>query len=69
MGKHILSLFGQRWVIVLLLLINVPGTIAGYLWYQSQLELTPSHFLLFVPDSPTASFVFCVCLNCFFIWA
>ncbi|MDT8859993.1 DUF1405 domain-containing protein [Alkalihalobacillus sp. MEB130] len=67
MGKQLLEWFGQKWVIVLLLLINIPGTIYGYIWYQRQLEVTPSHFLLFVPDSPTASLFFVFVLVAFFL--
>ncbi|MFB5661689.1 DUF1405 domain-containing protein [Alteribacillus sp. HJP-4] len=51
----------------LLLLINVPGTIYGYWWYKIQLEQTPPHFLLFVPDSPTASLFFCGVLVLFLL--
>ncbi|MCL7745930.1 DUF1405 domain-containing protein [Halalkalibacter alkaliphilus] len=65
MGKQLLERFGQKWVIILLLLINVPGTIYGYIWYQGQLAMTPSHFLLFVPDSPTASLFFVFVLLAF----
>nr|WP_273852278.1 DUF1405 domain-containing protein [Pseudalkalibacillus spartinae] len=51
--------------LVLLLLINVPGTIYGYYWYGWQLADTKPIFLLFVPDSPTASLFFCVILVAF----
>jgi uncharacterized membrane protein YpjA len=62
---NLLQLFGHKWVIVLLLLINIPGTIYGYMWYGTQLEQTPVHFLLFVPDSPTASLFFVFVLLAF----
>lgn len=65
--KSIIYLMGQRWVIWLLLLINVPGTIYGYIWYGSQLEITPTKFLLFVPDSPTASLFFVFVLIAFIL--
>lgn len=45
-----------------LFIINVIGTLYGYWWYQVQLVDTPIHFLLFVPDSPTASLFFCIFL-------
>ncbi|WP_238457231.1 DUF1405 domain-containing protein [Litchfieldia salsa] len=51
----------------LLLLINIPGTIYGYIWYESQLEITPWYFLLFVPDSPTASLFFVFVLIAFLL--
>lgn len=38
-----------------LLICNVLGTIYGYDWYSGQLYITPTYFLPFVPDSPTAS--------------
>jgi len=41
-----------------LLVINIFGTIYGYWWYKYQLANTPPHFLIFVPDSPTASLFF-----------
>lgn len=41
-----------------LLLINVIGTIYGFVWYGDQLQQTPWQFVLFVPDSPTASLFF-----------
>ncbi|MGD6831541.1 DUF1405 domain-containing protein [Sutcliffiella halmapala] len=40
------------------LIINVLGTIYGYIWYGVQLKETPPIFLIFVPDSPTASLFF-----------
>lgn len=45
-----------------LFIINVAGTLYGYLWYEIQLVETPVQFLIFVPDSPTASLFFCVFL-------
>ncbi len=61
------SLFGKKWMIVLLLLINIPGTIYGYIWYESQLARTPTIFLPFVPDSPTASLFFVFVLIAFLL--
>jgi uncharacterized membrane protein YpjA len=58
MVKHMLFQFGQKWLIILLLLVNIPGTIYGYIWYHDQLSSTPAYFILFVPDSPTASLFF-----------
>src|SRR5690606_9864680 len=50
-----------------LFVINLLGTIYGYIWYESQLAITPAIFLLFVPDSPTASLFFTIFLL-FFIF-
>ncbi|MCC3358342.1 DUF1405 domain-containing protein [Bacillus sp. REN16] len=65
--KWITYLMGQRWVLWILLLINIPGTIYGYIWYDSQLNITPPKFLIFVPDSPTASLFFCFVLIAFLL--
>ncbi|MBH0157182.1 MAG: DUF1405 domain-containing protein [Bacillota bacterium] len=51
----------------LLLTINILGTIYGYIWYGVQLTETPSKFLLFVPDSPTASLFFVIVLFAFLV--
>ncbi|WP_082220246.1 DUF1405 domain-containing protein [Domibacillus robiginosus] len=45
-----------------LFLINLLGTIYGYIWYMPQLEQTAAIFLPFVPDSPTASLFFTIAL-------
>lgn len=41
--------------LIFLLICNVLGTIYVYDWYSGQLYITPTYFLPFVPDSPTAS--------------
>ena len=51
----------------LLLVVNFFGTIYGYYWYRFQLEDTPIHFKIFVPDSPTASLFFCFVLLAFIL--
>src|SRR5690625_941500 len=53
--------------LVILFLINLFGTIYGFMWYESQLAITPPIFLPFVPDSPTASMFFTIFLL-FYIW-
>jgi len=45
-----------------LLVVNILGTIYGYIWYMWQLEITDPIFLIFVPDSPTASLFFSIAL-------
>jgi len=49
----------------LLFIVNLFGTIYGYIWYEGQLSQTEAKFLLFVPDSPTASLFFTIAL---FAW-
>ena len=46
----------------ILLVVNTLGTIYGYIWYMWQLEITQPIFLIFVPDSPTASLFFSIAL-------
>ncbi|KGX84083.1 lipoprotein heptaprenylglyceryl N-acetyltransferase LhaT [Pontibacillus marinus] len=62
MIRYILT---NRFFLMLLFIVNVLGTIYGYWWYRGQLAVTPDHFLIFVPDSPTASLFFCVFLAFF----
>ncbi|MGK9428701.1 DUF1405 domain-containing protein [Bacillus atrophaeus] len=51
-------LLGQRPMLLLVLAVNFLGTVYGYYWYLPQLLETPVRFLVFVPDSPTATFFF-----------
>ncbi|MGZ9790838.1 lipoprotein heptaprenylglyceryl N-acetyltransferase LhaT [Bacillus atrophaeus] len=51
-------LLGQRLMLLLVLAVNFLGTVYGYYWYLPQLLETPARFLVFVPDSPTATFFF-----------
>jgi uncharacterized membrane protein YpjA len=53
--------------LVVLFFVNLFGTIYGYIWYESQLSITDPIFLIFVPDSPTASLFFTIFLG-FFIF-
>lgn len=49
--------------LLLLFIINLAGTIYGYIWYGWQLAITEPKFLIFVPDSPTASLFFTLVLG------
>lgn len=51
----------------LLLIVNIAGTVYGYIWYGYQLSITPPVFLPFVPDSPTASLFFVFVLIAFLL--
>ena len=57
----------KRWFLICLLLINLAGSIYGFYWYGNQLKETPAHFLIFVPDSPTASSFFTLFLFLYLI--
>ncbi|MBD7986204.1 DUF1405 domain-containing protein [Sporosarcina sp. Sa2YVA2] len=60
-----ISLMTRMWLILshksflwILLFVNLLGTVYGYDWYMWQLKITDPIFLIFVPDSPTASLFF-----------
>jgi uncharacterized membrane protein YpjA len=53
--------------LMLLFIINGLGTIYGYIWYAWQLAITEPIFLIFVPDSPTASLFFTIVLGLWLI--
>jgi uncharacterized membrane protein YpjA len=55
MINYFIHILRERWVLFILLVANLVGTIYGYWWYKDQLAITPAHFYIFVPDSPTAS--------------
>jgi uncharacterized membrane protein YpjA len=60
--KQIYPILGNRYFLWLLLIVNVFGTIYGYDWYGWQLAETPTIFIPFVPDSPTACLFFVIVL-------
>src|SRR5699024_1930132 len=57
-------LMDKRFLVVVFL-INLFGTIYGYIWYESQLAISPLVFIPFVPDSPTASLFFTIAIGFF----
>lgn len=65
--KWLYPVLGNRQFLWLLLVINILGTIYGYIWYGWQLRETPAVFLPFVPDSPTASLFFVFVLVAFLL--
>lgn len=65
--KHLYPLLGTRSLLWLLLVINILGTLYGYYWYRHQLADTPGKYLIFVPDSPTASLFFVFVLIAFLL--
>lgn len=48
--------------LIALLIVNVLGSAYGYIWYGSQLAETKPIFLIFVPDSPTATLFFSIAI-------
>lgn len=65
--RFLIQYLGQPWILMLLLIVNIFGTIYGYIWYGWQLAKTPPIFLIFVPDSPTASLFFVFVLFAFLL--
>ncbi|PLR77153.1 DUF1405 domain-containing protein [Bacillus sp. V3-13] len=65
--KMIYPVLASRAFLSMLLIINIAGTIYGYVWYRWQLADTPPIFLPFVPDSPTASLFFVFVLIAFLL--
>lgn len=65
--KWIYAILANRTVLWMLLITNFLGTVYGYYWYRFQLADTPPRFLLFVPDSPTASLFFLFVLIAFIL--
>jgi len=63
----IYTILADKRFLWLLFLINGAGSIYGYIWYESQLATTPSIFIPFVPDSPTASLFFTFVLLAFIL--
>lgn len=62
MLMHLKMLLYNKSFMWLLFFVNLLGTIYGYIWYEGQLSVTESKFLIFVPDSPTASLFFTIAL-------
>ncbi|MBJ8027738.1 DUF1405 domain-containing protein [Bacillus pseudomycoides] len=62
---YVYALLRQRSVLLLLFIINILGTIYGFIWYGDQLMETSLIFWPFVPDSPIASFFFVFVLLAF----
>ncbi|WP_017472188.1 DUF1405 domain-containing protein [Amphibacillus jilinensis] len=61
--SYIHIILRHRLFLTALFFINLIGTIYGYIWYGNQLANTPAIFLIFVPDSPTASLFFTIFLG------
>ncbi|MEK4671181.1 DUF1405 domain-containing protein [Niallia sp. FSL R7-0271] len=51
-------LLRDKKVLFILLVVNIIGSLYGFIWYGGQLSITPNKYLIFVPDSPTASLFF-----------
>jgi uncharacterized membrane protein YpjA len=65
--KWLYPLLANRSFLWLLLIVNIAGTVYGYVWYGWQLKETPAIFLIFVPDSPTASLFFVFVIMAFLL--
>lgn len=56
------SILAHRAFLWVLLIVNILGTIGGYVWYGGQLAMTRPLFYIFVPDSPTATLFFSIAI-------
>ncbi|KYD09253.1 DUF1405 domain-containing protein [Heyndrickxia sporothermodurans] len=65
--RYLFPILANRTVVWILFIVNLIGTIYGYIWYKPQFDVTPTKFLPFVPDSPTASLFFTIVLFAFLI--
>lgn len=65
------SFLCNRHILWALFTCNLLGTVYGFEWYRYQLietiQTKPTWFVLFVPDSPTASLFFTISV-CFLLW-
>lgn len=52
----------ERWFLWLLFVINILGSVYGFYWYRYQISDTPWYYLIFVPDSPLSTTLFCIAL-------
>ena len=59
---QIWQILSHRFFLWLLLIVNILGTIGGYIWYGGQLSITRPLFYIFVPDSPTATLFFSIAI-------
>ncbi|PPA71252.1 DUF1405 domain-containing protein [Jeotgalibacillus proteolyticus] len=67
MREFLYSILSSRAFLWLLFSVNLLGTLYGYYWYEYQLVRTEPIFLLFVPDSPTASLFFTIVIFLYII--
>ncbi|TGB04545.1 DUF1405 domain-containing protein [Halobacillus salinus] len=63
MKAFISYILKNRLFLLVLFLVNLAGSIYGYIWYTPQLVQTEPLYLIFVPDSPTASLFFTIFLG------
>lgn len=47
-------------VLTILLMLNLGGTVWGFIWYQEQLAATPWYFWPFTPECPIQSLLFAI---------
>lgn len=61
--SYIKRILFSSWFCWSLFVINLLGSIYGFYWYKNQLLSTEWYWLIFVPDSPTASSFFTLVLG------
>ncbi|MBP1765489.1 MAG: hypothetical protein H6Q65_2547 [Firmicutes bacterium] len=48
----------KPWLLLMIVVLNLLGTVWGFFWYENQLAITPWYFLPFVPDCPLHALFF-----------
>jgi uncharacterized membrane protein YpjA len=59
-----MAILCQRWLLTLVVILNVIGTVWGFFWYRYQLQETAWYLLPFVPDCPLHALVFALFACC-----
>lgn len=54
------AMLARSWFLVIVIILNILGTVWGFFWYGHQLAETPWYLLLFVPDCPLHALFFAV---------
>lgn len=52
----------RRWFLIVLVILNVLGSVYGYYWYSGQLKVTPVYLWLFTFDSPFSATLFALAM-------
>ncbi|MCL6451526.1 MAG: DUF1405 domain-containing protein [Acetobacteraceae bacterium] len=61
-GRWVVGLPGNRAMLMPLILVNLGGSVYGFLWYRVQLAGTPPRLWVLVPDSPLSTLIFSLVL-------
>ncbi len=62
-GPILTFIIERPWVMVVLILVNLIGTVYGFYWYKDQLAATPWHLWVFTPECPIQALLFAIVLS------